>query len=171
MNGFKKLRESRLQKQETAVRHHTNKVTNRIMIAWRIVARSEASVKEKIADEFYAKVLLKHYYFDGIKMFKQSFQIELAKAGRFYRYNIKVKLFHAWRVYSRDEKRKSIQDELRAEEHDLMRIKVKYFKEWRQFPGEMRRLKARQKRLEELRNKVKEMVPDFEPPSTSASNS
>ena len=140
------------------------------MLAWRIASRSEVSVKEKIADEFHARYLLKHYYFNGIKLFKQSLQIELAKAGRFYRYHIKVKLFHAWQVNSRDEREKSVRDELAAERHDLMRIHKKYFKEWREFPNEMRRLKAREKRLQELRSKVKEIVPDFEPPITTAAS-
>lgn len=171
MNGLKKLRNERREKLAMAVQHHTNKITGRVMIAWRVVARSEMSVKEKLADEFHARLLLKHYYFNGIKMFKQSLQIEMAKAGRFYRYHLKVKLFHAWREWSRDEREKSVRDELSAERHDLMRVKVKYFKEWREYPTEMRRVRARQKRLEELRNRVKEIVPDFQPPTPSESTS
>lgn len=166
MNGLKKLLEMRRAKLDKAIRYDSVKVCARIFVSWRIMARSEASVNERIADEFYAKLLLRNYYFNGVKLFKQSLQIEMAKAGRFYRYNIKLKLFNCWREYTKTEKKKSVENEAIVERHNLKRIKAKYFKEWREFPEEMKRTRARQKRLEDLRNRVKEIVPDFEPPSS-----
>lgn len=162
MNGLKKLMDFRNKKTELADKIFRTKVYKIVFTSWKVWARLEMSVKEKIADELNRKILLKNYYFNGIKLFKQSAQIEMAKAGRFYRYNVKVKLFNAWKVYVKNERERSIHNEVLIENHNLQRIRVKYFKMWKEYPAEMRRLKARQKRIEDLRSKVKEIVPDFD---------
>lgn len=171
MNGFKQLIEQRNEKLKMACKHHSLKVCGKIFISWKIVARTEAAVKEKIADQFYAKFLLKNYYFSGVKLFKQALAIEMAKAGRFYRYNIKLKLFQNWKVYTNSERKKSREHEHLIERHNLNRIVRKYFRVWKDYPAELRRLKAREKRLEELRNRVREFIPDFEPPQASNQSS
>lgn len=167
MNGFKKLLRLRNESLRKAIEHHSCRVTGRIFASWHLTIRSDVSVKEKLADEFYAKYLVKHYYFDGLKLFKQALHIEAAKANRFYRYNLKLKLFACWRTYARSERERTIANASLVEQHNVNRIKVKYFARWRRLPDEMKKLRARQKRLDELRSKVREIVPDFESPSAS----
>jgi hypothetical protein len=167
LNGFKKLVDMENKKWKLATRIYTMRMFKRIFVSWKISARMEASVKEKIADEFHGRLIVKNCYFNGIKLFKQSLQIEMAKASRFYRYNIKLKLFTQWKVYVKSEREKGAHNEALIEVHNRERIQRVYFGLWRAYPAEQRRLKARQKRLDDLRSKVKEMLPDFETPASA----
>ena len=42
---------------------------------------------------------------------------------------------------------------------------------WKEFPNEQKRIKQRQKRLDELRSKVREMIPDYIGPELVNNNS
>ena len=83
---------------------------------------------------------------------------------------MKFKLFEAWKLYKVKEKEKAIVYEILIAEHNLSRIKIKYFQIWKSFPVEQRKLKLKQKRLDELRLKVREMIPDYEGPTTVVTN-
>lgn len=172
MNGFKKIIAQRNIKIELAERYYSIKVFREYFTEWRLNIRAELSVRERKADEFYERLLLKHAYFNGIKRFKQHMQIGLAKAARFYKFNIKLKLFKVWCVYKRNEKEKFRAYELMIVEHNILRIKINYFKIWKEYPAEMKRQKEKQKRLDELRSKVKQLIPDYEnpfsPPTSAA---
>lgn len=172
MNGLKKTIDAKNQKIELANQHYSLVVCKKVLTELRLNIRADLSVREKQADQFYEKLLLKHSYFNGIKQFKQFLQIETAKAGRYYRFNIKMKLFKAWKVYKTNEVLKFESYEILIKEHNLFRLRAGYFKIWKEYPAEQKRLKDRQKRLDELRNKVKQLIPDYENPnSVSASNS
>jgi hypothetical protein len=171
MNGFKRLWQIGKEKTQVAEKNYSSVILKKIFQPWRSITRAELSVQEKIADEFYSRFLLRNYFYNGIKRFKQHAQIEMAKATRFYRFRIKMKLFTAWHVYTLNEKKKFSSYESLVREHNLHRIQTTYFLIWKQFPAEARRMRARQKRIDELRNKVKEMIPDYDPASSTATTS
>ena len=170
MNGLKKLVAMNRQKSQIAEKKYAQAIFMKCFNPWRSSIRVDLSIREKRADDFYNKYLLKNYYINGVKSFKQHAQIEMAKATRFYRFHIKFKLFQAWSVYTQNEKRACVEYDLLVAEHNLSRMKRSYFLIWRQFPAEARRLRARQKRLDELRNKVKEIIPDYDPNSLSSTS-
>ena len=161
MNGLKKLIAERDEKILRAERHYNLVIMKKIVSVWHLDTKVEVDRKNRISDSFNNKRIIKNCYFNGLKRFKQHLLIENAKAARFYRYNIKLKLFAVWKIYKQNEKKKAITYEFLIIEHNLMRIKTMYFKIWREFPAEMKRSKQRQKRIEDLRSRVKEMIPDF----------
>jgi hypothetical protein len=171
LNGLKRLVEIRDEKMQIAEKHYSLVIFKKLFKPWRSITRAELSVLEIKADNFYAKFLLKNYFYNGIKLFKQHAQIEAAKATRFYRFRIKIKLFSAWQVYTAHEKKKFASHESLVREHNLHRIRTTYFLIWKQFPAEARRLRARQKRIDELRNKVKAIIPDYDPASSTGTTS
>lgn len=162
LNGFRKLIEQKNKKLALANNHYAKKMMKLVFLNWNILIRGSIIVKQKKADQFYQRFLLKHAFFDGLKQFKQSLLIGNAKAIRFYNYNIKLKLFQNWQIYVAGEKEKSQNYEIMIAEHNSSRIKNKYFKLFREYPEEMKKFRARQKRLDQLRNKVKELIPDYQ---------
>ncbi len=170
MTGLKKLIEIKNNQMNKAIRHYRKCLFNKIIIEWKEIINIELERKQAIADLFNQKRVVKHCFQNGLKQFKQCIQIESAKASRFYKYHIKFKLFEAWKIYKTNEKEKFINYEILIIEHNLSRIRFKYFKIWKEFPNEQRRVKQRQKRLNELRSKVREMIPDYEGPETLNNN-
>jgi hypothetical protein len=164
MNGLKKLLNQSNILMEKASKHYETVLFVKIIKAWQMSTRESMSIKIQLADNFNQKRMLKTY-FNGMKNFKQSLQIEAAKANRFYKYHVKTKLFDAWRIYTRQEKNKAVEYNQLVEEHNRSRLLSKYFQVWKTYPADMKRLKERQKRLDELREKVKQMIPDYEGPT------
>ena len=165
MNGFKKIVELKRKNLDLAHKHYSLVIFRKVVDAWKFNIRIDLVKRQKIADTFNRRLLLKNYL-NNFKLHKQCAQIAIAKAARFYKYQIKLKLFEAWKFYRVKEKRIAIEHERLIKEHNEQRIIKSYFLIWKQFPSEMKRFKLRQKRIDELRNKVKEMIPDYETPSS-----
>ena len=163
MNGFKKLIKQRNELIFRAKYHYERILFSRVINRWQLSIRESLDQKYRIADVFNRVRMLKTY-FNGMKFSKQCVQIAAAKAGRFYKYKMKTKLFETWRIYSLQEKEKAATYELLIEEHNESRVLTKYLKIWKEFPAETKRQRQRQKRIDELRNKVKQMIPDYEGP-------
>lgn len=160
MNGLKKLMEQHRFKLATAQQFYANKITGLVVSSWRVHTVKVTSLKREIADDFNRKRMLK-IYFTNLKLVKKTAQIAAAKAARHYRQQLKVKLFTAMRVYTSNERMKAERDEVIVLEHNEQRIRAKCLKEWRQFPAEQKRLREKQKRIEDLRSKVRQMIPDY----------
>ncbi len=77
-----------------------------------------------------------------------------------------MRLFDAWRhQYVSSEKDRAVRNELVLAQHLDATLRCKYFTMWRQFPVEMAKFKMKQKRLEELRDKVRSIIPDYDVPT------
>jgi hypothetical protein len=166
MNGFKKLVGMRNENLAKAQRLYSLKMYKQVIDLWQLAIRDDLIKRQQLADRFNRNLLLKTF-FNYMKQSKQYIQIEMAKAGRFYKYNIKLKLFLSWKAYTTREKQKKIEYERIVEEHNKKRIIQTYLSIWKEYPAEIKRSRARQKRIEELRSKVKEMLPDYEVPVSS----
>ncbi len=163
MNGFKKIIEFKRKNEATANNHFGSILLRKSIQIWHLNVRLELKIKEQRADEFNDNLLIKTY-FAKMKQFKRILQIEESKANRFYKYHIKLKLFETLKLYKQNEKKKSIENEQLIKEHNEYRLKMNYFKIWKSYPADMKRARIRQKRLDELRSKVREMIPDYESP-------
>ena len=170
MNGLKQLIIQRKIKNKQADLNYSKTILGKLVTAWRLHTKLVITLKQEIADDFDRKRLLTTY-FTGLKNSKQAMQISCAKATRFYRHQIKAKLFEAIKVYTASEVAKKESDEVLIRDHNDRRIILGCFKMWRDFPGEMKRDRERQKRMDDLRRKVKEMIPDYGvPPSEETIN-
>ena len=162
LGGLKLLMRKREEKNQIATGHYRLVICRKVTMAWHLSIRLDLDRRKLTADLHYQRLLLRVYYFNGLKRFKECLQIETAKAKRFHSYQIKVKLFNSWRLYAANEKAKSIRDEELVETFRQERIKRTYFNLLKAYPGEMKRLRMRQKRLDDLRSKVREIIPDYD---------
>jgi len=160
MNGFKKLVREREDKMRLAEVKYSGRILGRIFSAWREHTQRVVDLKQEIADDFNNRRLLTNY-FNALKNSKQAAQIACAKANRFYKYQVKKKVYEAMKAYTEAELARKETDELMIREHNEKRVVSMCFGVWRRFPGEMKRDREKQKRLEDLRRKVKEMIPDY----------
>ena len=166
LNGLKKLMQLRHAKEQKAQEHYKSVINRKIFDAWHFDIRVELNNKKSKADYFYRKFLLRNC-FTNLKSHKNCLQIENAKARRFFNYHLKQKLFEAWRSYKYAEKEKMIGYDKLIEDFQRDQLRRKYFKMIKEYPSEMKKFRVRQKRLDELRSKVKLLIPDYEtPPST-----
>ena len=161
LNGFRKLMEIREQQAEIADEHYKLCLYNKCINAWRSIILEQVRIKTQMADIFYRKYLVRHYFIFGWKNFKLSIRFEEAKASRFYKYNLKMKIFNTIKSYTLKEKVKYKEYDSWIDNYCHEKIKIKYFKKWKEFPIEMKKLEEREKRLNEMRKKVQQIIPDF----------
>jgi hypothetical protein len=160
MNSLKKLIQAKRSNEQKAMKHYYLVVSKKVFIDWKTTIEIDLNHKKALANNFYEE-LLKRHCFASMKQAKLLLQIEAAKANRFYRFRIKSKLFDAWTTYKTREKEKSKEYDLIVAQHNDKRIKIKYFNQLKMFPIEMKRDRERQKRIDNLRSKVKQIIPDF----------
>ncbi len=161
LNGFRRLMEIREQQTEIAEQHYKLCLYNKSINAWRFIIMEQVRIKNQIADIFYRKYLVRHYFIFGWKNFKMSVRFEEAKASRFYKYNLKMKIFNTIKTYTAKEKLKYKEYDTWIDNYSDEKIKIKYFKKWKEFPIEMKKLEEREKRLNEMRKRVQQIIPDF----------
>ncbi len=161
MNGLKKLMELRKSQVRKAITHYNKKRILFIILQWKTTINNDLNRKKALADIFNQKRIYNYYFKNGFKKLKQSIQIDNAKAGRFFKYKIKSKYLQAWKKFKDIEKEKEKDYEILLVEYNINRIKIKYFKIWKMYPAEQKQIKQKKKRMDELRNKVREILPDF----------
>ena len=168
MNGLKQLVQASGEREAVARQHHARVVMAKCVTEWRAGVALETKWRRRKADAFNEK-RLKRVYFAAMKRSKSLMQIAAAKAARFHRYRAKARFFDAWRVYTRVERVKYGEYEVLVREHNVTRLQACYFRLWRAYPAEARRERARQKRIDELKSKVRAIIPDYDV-AASASN-
>lgn len=161
MNGLKQLMHQRVIKIHQAETKYAKTILSKVTNAWRFHTLQVVTLKQEIADDFNHNRLLRTY-FKSLKNSKQAAQISAAKATRHYKYRLKAKLFEAIRNYTTNEIWRGQENEVALKDHNDKRIVSMCFRMWKMFPAEMKRERERQKRLEDLRSKVREMIPDYD---------
>lgn len=159
LNGFRKLQELRDRQAELADEHHKICLFKKCFNAWQLIINEQVEIKNQMADIFYRKYLVRHYFIFGWKNFKLSIRFEEAKAARFYKYNLKMKIFNTIKVYTAKERIKFKEYDTWVDKYYDEGIKMKCFKKWREFPKEMKKLEERERRLKDMRKKVQELIP------------
>ena len=170
LGGFQKLSHLREEQKAIAEEHYKLRLYNKCVEAWRSIVNEQIQIKEQIADIFYKKYLVRHYFIFGWKNFKMSIHFEQAKAARFYKYNLKMKIYNAIKLYTKHEKIKYKEYDSWLDSYYNERLRVKCFKKWKEFPNELKKIREREKRLTEMRKKVQELVPDFHVTSLTESS-
>ena len=77
------------------------------------------------------------------------------------RFYLKMKIFNTIKSYTVKEKLKYKEYDTWIDNYSDEKIKIKYFKKWKEFPIEMKKLEEREKRLNEMRKRVQQIIPDF----------
>lgn len=159
-NPLRKLVFIRQQQIQTAEEHHNSIIVQRTFYAWYESIRREMQMKTTRAMEFYRHLLYRRY-FTSWQRYKHQSEIAEERAERHYFNRLMINTFKIWQDYTQTEIIRLWRLEDVAKEHSLKRIYRNVFVLWRQYPAERRKEREREKRLTEMRLKVKDLLPDY----------
>ncbi|UJR25206.1 hypothetical protein I4U23_006558 [Adineta vaga] len=169
LNPLKKLLTIRYQQMQTAEEHHNYIIVQRTFNVWHETIQRDIEIKTSRALEFY-KHLLYRRYFTSWQRYKQQSEIAEERAERYYINRLKINSFKLWQDYTQTEILRLWRLDDLAKEHSIKRLLKNVFIIWRQHPVEARKEREREKRLAEMRLKVKDLVPDYRGTESSSSS-
>lgn len=169
LNPWKKLILIRYQQMQTAEEHHNYKIVQKTFDVWYETIRRDNEIKAQRAFEFY-KHLLYRRYFTSWQRYKHQSEIAEERAERHYINHLVTTTFKTWKDYTQTEVIRLWRLEDLAKEHNVKRIFKTTFAIWRQYPTERRKEREREKRLADMRLKVKDLLPDFRGTESSSSS-
>lgn len=165
---LKKLLSSRQQQTQAAEEHHNYVIVQRAFDVWRETIRREVQIKTTRALDFHQHLLYRRY-FTSWQRYKHQTEIAEERAERHYISRLLIKAFKIWQDYTQTEIIRLWRLDDLAKEHNLKRIYKNVFVTWRQYPAERRKEREREKRLTEMRLKVKDLLPDYRGTESSSS--
>jgi hypothetical protein len=168
MNPLKKLVALRHQQMQAAEEQYNYVIVQRAFHVWHETVRCEVESKTARALEFY-KHLLYRRYFSSWQRYKQQTEIADERAERHYINRLMIQTFKTWQDYTQTEVIRLWRLDDVAKEHNVKRLLKSAFAIWRQYPMESKREREREKRLAEMRLKVKDLLPDYRGTGSAAS--
>ncbi|KAK6173528.1 hypothetical protein SNE40_016960 [Patella caerulea] len=147
--------------EEKAYSHYTSVITRKVMISWHENTAQSLTEKYNMADQMRNFLLVKHS-FRNWSRYKHHMRILEQRADKFYERNVKSRIVTVWLDYATEEKMLYWQKERQAKEQYLRYLQKKTFRAWRRLPEELQVEREKEKRREEMRQKVASMLPDFE---------
>lgn len=159
-NPLKKLVTIRHQQTETAEEHYSYTLILRTFHLWFDNVQQDIQVKTKRADDFYRNLLYRRYL-TSWKRYRHQSEIAEERAERHYLSQLLIRSFKNWQDSTQSEIIRRWRLEDVAKEHDVKRLLKMAFLEWRKYPAERRKEREREKRLTEMRMRVKDLIPDF----------
>lgn len=160
LNPLKKLLIIRRQQQQTAEEHYNYTIVQRTFNIWYETIQRDIELKTTRAIKFY-KHLLYRRYFISWQRYKHQTEIADERAERHYMNRLLINTFKIWQDYTQTEVIRLWRLDDLAKEHNVKRMFKNVFNIWRQYPAERRKEREREKRLTEMRLKVKDLVPDY----------
>lgn len=169
LNPLKKLVYIRQQQMQTAEEHHNYVLAQRMFHIWYETIRRDVEMKTRRALQFYQQLLYRRY-FTSWQRYKHQSEIAEERAERHYFNRLMRNTFKLWQDYTQTETIRLWRLEDVAKEHNTKRIYKNVFVIWRQYPAERRKEREREKRLADMRLKVKDLLPDYRGTESSSSN-
>jgi hypothetical protein len=163
---WRKLIERRQQQWIQADEHYHTVVQQRLFCGWRETVQHDAAKKNERADQCYLALLLRRS-FSSWQRFKDQATIAEDKAERHYLNHLLMKTLKLWHHDAQTQVLHRWRLEDVANEHSAKRMLKTSFTLWRQHPAERRKERERDKRLTEMRLKVKDLLPDYGGTDTS----
>ena len=160
MNSLKKLLAFRHQQWQVAEEHEGLRVKQRSFNVWYETIRRDIEINTARALDFHNKLLYRRYFVSW-QRYKQQTEIAEERAERHYVDRLMTKAFKQWQDYTQSEVIRLWRLEDVAKEHSTKRLLKGAFVLWRHYPDERRKEREREKRLLEMRMKVKDLVPDY----------
>jgi hypothetical protein len=160
LTQLKKLIFIRHQQIQVAEEHHNYIIVQRTFNVWHETIRRDIEIKTARALDFHKRLLYRRY-FTSWQRYKHQTTIAEERAERHYINRLMINTFKIWQDYTQTEIIRLWRLDDLAKEHNLKRIYKNVFVIWRQYPAERRKEREREKRLAEMRLKVKDLVPDY----------
>uniref|UniRef100_A0AAV2L9U7 Uncharacterized protein n=1 Tax=Knipowitschia caucasica TaxID=637954 RepID=A0AAV2L9U7_KNICA len=157
---WKRLVELAQANMQLAQSHRNLFLLRQCTLSWHHATRESLSEKEAAADQLHQHFLLQRSLGNWKKLMDWQ-MVQKERAKHFYRVRTLKRVLKALlHVVSQERLLEWDRQEL-AEKHNSRRVLQRWFLAWRQLPVLLRRERERDQRLEKLRRKVVEVLPDF----------
>ncbi|KFW01600.1 Coiled-coil domain-containing protein KIAA1407, partial [Fulmarus glacialis] len=161
MVPWKRLKEQAKENLVVAQRHHCLGLQRKCLMTW--LQHTQGSFTEKVsrAEDFYSHTLLRWGFRNWLK-YKDYLSTLEERASTLHAACLMRKYFWAWFDLIMEEK-STLWEKLKiATEHSNKRLTLNAFKAWRQYPLLMKKEREREERINQLRRRVAEILPDFQ---------
>ncbi|KAG2457301.1 coiled-coil domain-containing protein 191 [Polypterus senegalus] len=160
LKPWKRLLELSEENEEVAKNHYTSVVLQKYFQYWKQVVNNIIAEKVARANDFYEHLLLQRSLTNW-KRYKTYLWILEEKATRYCNRSLKKKTLKIWVEFTKDESTAMWQKQQAAEKYCQRRQILTPFRAWRRFPKFLKEERQKEERIEKLRKKVAEILPDF----------
>ncbi|PAA46359.1 hypothetical protein BOX15_Mlig006347g2 [Macrostomum lignano] len=152
----------------TAQRHWESRLTRKCLLAWHIGVSEIAKINNELADQCYRAALIRRHF---CRWSLIRFQSELmdTRADEFRRLKSLSVVLYAWHNFAVESRLAERQNELTADNHWREALLARCLAAWRRLPEARKAEEAKRQRLDQLRYRVRDLLPDFELGSAAAS--
>nr|XP_003219254.3 PREDICTED: coiled-coil domain-containing protein 191 [Anolis carolinensis] len=157
---WKKLIEQAHKNVLVAQKHRVCRLQRKCLLAW--LHHMQEVLAEKIikAEQLYSSLLLRRYFRIWMQ-YKDYLSTLEEHARKHHESSLKKKVFGAWFNVFSEEKTALWEKQNIADQYSARRIMLTVFRTWSKFPALMKEEREKEKRREQLRRRVSEILPDF----------
>ncbi|XP_062983002.1 coiled-coil domain-containing protein 191 isoform X2 [Elgaria multicarinata webbii] len=160
LKPWKRLVEQRQENMVVAQRHHCFRLQRKCLLAWLHHMQDILAGKIAQAEDLYSCLLLRRSFKIWIK-YKDYISTMEENASKRHETSLKKKIFWAWFDVLSEEKSALWGKQKTADQYSERRIMLNAFRAWKKFPALMKEEMKKEERLEQLRKRVAEILPDF----------
>ncbi|KAK9402329.1 coiled coil domain-containing protein [Crotalus adamanteus] len=161
LKAWKSLIEQSEENMVMAQRHHCTRLQQKCLLAWLHHMQEIQSRKIGQAEDLYCSQLLRRSFRSWIK-YKDYILILEESASKVHETALKKKLFGSWFDLVNEEKSILWAKQKTADQYFNRRMILLAFRAWQQFPAQMKEERKKEERLEKLRKRVSEILPNFQ---------
>ncbi|XP_043556565.1 coiled-coil domain-containing protein 191 isoform X2 [Chiloscyllium plagiosum] len=161
LEPWKKLLEISKKNLKLAEDHHSSSLLHICLRTWHQSVTESLAEKNFKAEKVYNGILLKRCFNNWLK-YKDYCTVEEAKAWQHYLTALTRTTFNTWFGYVTEEKIASWEKERIGEQHNYWRIVKRAFRAWKSLPMLIKEEVKKKERIQHLRKKVAEILPDFQ---------
>lgn len=169
MRPLKRLVASSRAKNEVAMCHYNDKLSQNVFNAWRTETVESKLQRNEIAVLGHNKMLLKRAL-QHWKMYGEHMEILEKKADMHYNRTIQYNYIKVWMRFTTNEKLQEWDNEAKAKEHNTMRMKKRVFVIISSYFKNIKKMKERDERMLQLRQRVTRLLPDYQPDLSQSYN-
>ena len=157
-----KLRKDVEEKTAVARFHFDTKLSQKVLVTWFEFEKADRGMKEAKALKLYRNILKRRCFRNWLK-YGEAMSILEKKADIHFNRLLLHTYLRKWENYVTDERLAYFSKEEQADEHNIKRLKTRGFKILCAFKQNIKREQLRSQRVADMRRKVAQLLPDFDP--------
>uniref|UniRef100_A0ABM5FX22 Coiled-coil domain-containing protein 191 n=1 Tax=Pogona vitticeps TaxID=103695 RepID=A0ABM5FX22_9SAUR len=161
LEPWKKLIKQSQENMVVAQKHHFFRLQKKYLLAWLHHMQEILAGKIAQAEKLHSCLLLRRSFRIWVQ-YKDAISTMEQNATKHHEASLKRKVFWAWFDIFSEEKSVLWEKQKTADQYSDRRIMLTAFGAWRQFPRLMKEEREKEERLQQLRKKVSEILPDFQ---------
>lgn len=158
LEPWKKLRQQSRQNIQVAEKHNSLALQRKCLLTWFQCSQESLARKTAQADQFYSQHLLRRVIQNWLQYVTDTEKEVRELCVHF----LKKKIFRSWFILVRELKTDSQSKHVIAVEHCDRKTLSLILQTWKKFVKSMKEERVKEKRREQLRRRVAEILPDFQ---------